>query len=229
MPQAATIGRGNGHGDTDMFSAAPARGALQAVAGHLREKLYRLRLELAASAASERQPRPARRAGWHDDLTALPSRAHFRLRLSHTLPPLLKAGRPLGLLCLGLNGSSQVAATFGQAAGDELLRIVAARLRHALRASDVIGRIGRLEFACMLPDLADRQGGGQVARRLLDALAAPIRIGSIELGTAASIGLAMFPGDGRAADALLDSADAALFRARREHNDLAFFGQATGR
>lgn len=227
MPQAATIG--NGDGQTGFLHAAPPRAGQQTVAGQLREKLYRLRLELAATVAGDRQPQPARRAGWHDDLTALPSRAHFRLRLGHTLPPLLKAGRPLGVLCLGLNGSNHVAATFGQAAGDELLRIVAARLRHALRASDVIGRIGRFEFACMLPDLADRQGGGQAARRLLDTLARPIRIGSIELGTTASIGLAMFPGDGRAADALLDSADAALFRARREHSDLAFFGQATGR
>lgn len=225
MHEAAIIGRANGHDNAAPLPAAPAR---QAVVGQVRDKLSRLRLALAATAASERPARPVRRAGWHDDLTALPSRAHFRLRLSHTLPPLLQAGRPLGVLCLGLNDSSHVAAAFGQAAGDELLRIVAARLRHALRADDVIGRIGRLEFACMLPDLGDRQGGGQVARRLLDALAAPIRIGSIEVATAANIGLAMFPGDGRAADALLDNADAALFRARREHCALAFFGQATG-
>ncbi len=225
MQEAAIIERGNGRGDTGSLPAAPARQAGQPVAGQLRDKLYRLRLELAATAGGERQTRLARQAGWHDDLTALPSRAHFRLRLGHAL----QAGRPLGVLCLGLNESSHVTAAFGRAAGDELLRIVAARLRHALRANDVIGRIGRLEFACMLPDLADRHAGGKVARRLLDALAAPVRIGSIELAAAASIGLAMFPGDGHAADALLDSADAALFRARRERSGLAFFGQATGR
>ncbi|MBL8344679.1 MAG: GGDEF domain-containing protein [Rubrivivax sp.] len=174
----------------------------------------------------ERQPR---HVGWQDGLTSLPSRAHFRLRLSHTLSLLMRAGRPMGLLCVGLTESTPATVTFGQAASDELLRIVAARLRHALRASDVIGRVGRVEFACMLPDLANCQDGGKVARRLLDTLAAQVRIGSIELTASANLGLAMFPCDGRGADALLDSADAAMFRARRERSEVAFFGQATSR
>lgn len=222
MREATTIERRDGHGGGGSPLAEPAG---RAAAGQLRDKLYRLRLELAETAAGERH---SRQVGWQDGLTALPSRAHFRLRLSHTLAQLLRAGRPLGLLCLGLK-ESNVTAAFGQAAGDELLRIVAARLRHALRGNDVIGRTGRVEFACMLPDLADRRAGGAVAHRLLDALVAPIRIGSIELSAAANLGMAMFPCDGRGADVLLDSADAALFRARREQSDVAFYGQATGR
>ncbi len=212
-------------GPTSAAGQANAAGPTGPV-GHLRDKLDRLRLELAGPAHGG--TRQARQVGWHDRLTALPSRAHFRLRLSHTLALLLRADRPLGLICVALNESRQSAAPFGQAADDEMLRIVAARLRHALRANDVIGRVGRVEFACMLPDLADRQGGGQVARRLLGALAAPIRIGSIEFVASANVGMAMFPCDGRNADVLLDSAGAALFRARREHRDVAFYGQATG-
>lgn len=226
MLEAATTERRNGHDAMASTGSSLAEPAGRAAAGQLREKLYRLRQELADSAAGERK---ARQAGWHDGLTALPSRAHLRLRLNHTLAVLLRAGRPLGLLCVGLNEPRHTSAAFGQAADDELLRIVAARLRHALRANDVIGRIGRVEFACLLPDLPDRHEGGKVARRLLGALGAPVRIGSIELGAASSVGMAMFPADGRAADLLLDSADAALFRARREHSDVAFFGQATGR
>ncbi len=229
MREAVMIERRDGHDRSDPSTPQVPAGngaAGQArSAGHLRDKLDHLRLELAETPGGTRQ---ARQVGWHDRLTALPSRAHFRLRLSHTLALLLRAGRPLGLLCVALSESRQAAAPFGQAADDERLRIVAARLRHALRANDVIGRVGRVEFACMLPDLADRQGGGQVARRLLGALAAPIRIGSIEFAASANLGVAMFPCDGRNADTLLDSADAALFRARREHSDVAFYGQATG-
>jgi diguanylate cyclase len=226
MREAAPIEHRDDHGGGGGSLVGSAGQAGQAAAGQLRDKLHRLRLELAGTAVGERQ---ARHVGWQDGLTALPSRAHFRLRLSHTLALLLRAGRPMGLLCVGLDRSTPTTAAFGQSASDELLRIVAARLRHALRASDVIGRVGRVEFACMLPDLASRQAGGKVARRLLDILAAPVRIGSIELTASANLGMAMFPCDGRGADALLDSADAAMFRARRERSEVAFFGQATGR
>jgi diguanylate cyclase (GGDEF)-like protein len=196
------------------------------LAGQLREKLYRLRLELASPRAAGQQPHYV---ALHDGLTALPNRAHFRQRLGQALALSPQSGRPLGLICMGLNGAKLVTETHGQAVVDESLRIAAARLRHALRANDAVGRIGEVEFACMLLGLSDRRRLGLVARRLLGALGAPMRIGSIELSLSPNAGIVIFPGDGHGPDELLANAFAAMYRAKRQSCDHAFYGQPIGR
>lgn len=210
----------------DPFDRQVARRELRAdVAGQLRDKLNRLRLTLVSNQASDQQPH---HAALHDPLTTLPNRAHFRLRLGQSQALLLRAGRSLGLLYLGMNGCKQVTTTHSQVVADECVRIVAARLRHALRIDDVIGRVGGAEFACMWPDVSDPKLLATMAGRLLAAVAAPIRIGSIELSMSASAGIAMFPRDGQGTEELIGDAAAAMFRARREHGELAFYGQPIG-
>jgi diguanylate cyclase (GGDEF)-like protein len=194
-------------------------------ASHLRDALNRLRLELAGAQAGERR---ARHESLHDGLTALPNRVHFRQRLEQALALLQRASRPLGLLYLDLDGFKPVNDAYGHGAGDELLRIVAARLRHALRANDLVGRIGGDEFACLLPDVTDRPQLGLIARKLLDAVAAPVKIGSVQVSVPASIGIALCPTDGVSADDLLSNADAAMYRAKRQRLGFAFFGQPGG-
>ena len=159
----------------------------------------------------------------------MPNRVHFRQRLDQALALRQRASRPLGLLYLDLDGFKPVNDAYGHGAGDELLRIVAARLRHALRANDLVGRIGGDEFACLLCDVTDRPQLGQIARKLLDAVAAPLKIGQVQVSVAASIGIALYPGDGVSADDLLRNADAAMFRAKRQRVGYAFFGQPAGR
>jgi diguanylate cyclase (GGDEF)-like protein len=195
-------------------------------ARHLHDVLNRLRLELAGAKVGELH---ARYQSLHDELTGLPNRVHFRRRLDQALALLHRASRPLGLLYLDLDGFKPVNDAYGHGAGDELLRIVAARLRHALRANDLVGRIGGDEFACLLPDVTGRPHLGRIARKLLDGVAAPVKIGRVRVSVPPSIGIALCPDDGVSADDLLCNADAAMYRAKRQRLGVAFFGHPGGR
>jgi diguanylate cyclase (GGDEF)-like protein len=187
----------------------------------LRDTLNRLRLELTGT-----QARGTRlgHAALHDGLTNLPNRLHFRKRLHQVMELPRQGNRALGLICMNLDGFRHVTETYGAEVGDELLRIVAARLRHTVRAQDLVGRIGGDEFGCLVADVPDRTQVGQIARKMLAALAAPLKIGQALLAISASCGIAVFPGDGATADDLLRNADAAMHRAKKQHSGVAFFG-----
>ena len=190
----------------------------------LRVELAGLRCELAGTQAGERQ---ARHEALHDGLTSLPNRMHFRQRLEQALAPPPPRDRLLGLLYVDLDGLKPVNDAHGHRAGDELLRIVAARLCRGVRDHDLVGRIGGDEFACLLPDVSGRGQLATLAGRLRDAIAAPLTIGDMAMSVPASIGIAMYPGDGLSADELLHNADAAMYRAKRQQLGYAFSDLST--
>lgn len=167
----------------------------------------------AALAVSRRQERQARHRALHDSLTALPNRSYFRSRLDEALR---MAGRDgaLAVLVLDLDGFKPVNDTHGHAIGDELLKIVAARLAHAVRGSDWVARLGGDEFACVMTGVPGRERLQGLATALYDAISAPIALGGLWLHVRPSIGIAMH--DGKAdSDTLIGRADAAMFTAKR--------------
>jgi diguanylate cyclase (GGDEF)-like protein len=127
------------------------------------------------------------------------------------------------VLYLDLDGFKQVNDRQGHNAGDLVLRIVAARLRGAVRAGDLVARLGGDEFACMLPSAMSRDQLGHMARKLLDAIGEPVQVASARFAVRPSIGVAVYPGDGASADDLLAHADAAMYRAKRMRNGYVFF------
>jgi diguanylate cyclase len=167
--------------------------------------------------------RRARHQALHDDLTSLPNRTHFLGRLHESLAPDAATRPPLAVFYLDLDAFKAVNDTHGHAAGDEMLRIVAARLARALRSEDLVGRLGGDEFACLIADMPGPAALEQLARKLYDTVAAPLTIGSLRLAVRPSIGIAMCPGDADTAAALLDCADAAMYRAKRQQLGHAFF------
>jgi diguanylate cyclase len=181
--------------------------------------------ELAGTQAGERR---ARHLALHDSLTLLPNRSHFRGRLDAALglgdPP----RHPLAVLYLDLDGFKPINDRHGHDTGDDLLRVVAARLARAVRAGDMVSRLGGDEFACLLADLPGRQQLCQLACKLFDAVSAPVRIGKLELTVRPSIGIAVCPTDGATTDALLKSADAAMYAAKRDRTGYAFFTHGSG-
>ncbi len=180
------------------------------------------RIELADTQAEEEQ---ARHLALHDGLTALPNRRHFRQRLDHDLAVPLPAGAipVLAVLYLDLDGLKAINDKHGHAAGDELLRIVAARLARSIRARDMVCRLGGDEFACLLSNEISREQLSHLACKLFDAVSAPLKIGALELTVRPSIGVALCPGDGVTTDDLLRRADAAMYRAKRLQMGYAFF------
>ena len=166
-----------------------------------------------------------RRMAHHDSLTGLPNRLLFNDRLDQATSLAKRDARQFALLYLDLDRFKAVNDTLGHAVGDVLLQAVAARIRGELRESDTFARIGGDEFAVILPDIARREEAQTVARKIIAALALPFPLGSqghsAEIGT--SIGIALYPADGRDADALVTSADAAMYGAKHAESGFRFF------
>src|SRR4051794_29857443 len=156
------------------------------------------------------------RLAHHDTLTGLPNRVLLQDRLGQALARVRREGDGVAVMLVDLDDFKGVNDTLGHVAGDRLLRLVAGRLGGAVRASDTLARLGGDEFAIAQPGLRAPESAAVLARKLLAALAAPFVLGGHELHVAASIGVALFPGDGRDADGLLKAADLALYRAKQE-------------
>jgi diguanylate cyclase (GGDEF)-like protein len=131
------------------------------------------------------------------------------------------------VLYLDLDGFKPINDLHGHDAGDELLRIVAARLARSIRAEDMVCRLGGDEFACLLSDPLNRERLGHLACKLFDAVSAPLQLGPLKLTVRPSIGIAVCPTDGATTDALLKCADAAMYRAKRHQSGYAFFDPQT--
>jgi diguanylate cyclase (GGDEF)-like protein/PAS domain S-box-containing protein len=155
----------------------------------------------------------------HDYLTGLPNRILFNDRLATAITRARRHGESLALLYLDLNNFKQINDTLGHAAGDAFLQQVAQRLRACLRESDTIARLGGDEFAVVLEAMS-APGEAQELRRILHrALDRPIEFNDQTLMAAASIGFAIFPDDGSTADALMRSADQAMYREKRTRSE----------
>ncbi|HUP28546.1 MAG TPA: diguanylate cyclase [Usitatibacter sp.] len=151
----------------------------------------------------------------YDATTGLPNRALLADRLAQEVSRAHRSERAFALVSFDLDGFKAVNDTWGHAAGDAALKLVAARARDAVRASDTVGRQGGDEFLAILPETA-LDGALHVAEKLRAALAEPYPVGNALARMSASIGIALFPGHGSDAAALQRAADAALYEAKRE-------------
>jgi len=152
----------------------------------------------------------------HDALTGLPNRALLHDRLGRVLAMSERSGELAGLLFLDLDNFKAVNDTLGHAAGDRLLQGVASRLMGCLRAQDTVARMGGDEFVVLLPGLHAAGDAAGVAQKIAAALAAPMLIDEHALSVTASVGIGLFPSDGRDADALMKKADSAMYRSKAD-------------
>jgi diguanylate cyclase len=150
-----------------------------------------------------------------DELTGLANRRAFQERLADVLHE-RPADVPAALLILDLDDFKAVNDTLGHHHGDDLLRLVAARLADGLRGEDQLARIGGDEFAIVL-DGSDRSAATRVAERLGASLRRPFTVASRELEVSASIGIAVHPHDGHEPGELLQRADLAMYDAKSRH------------
>ncbi len=152
----------------------------------------------------------------YDVLTELPNRLLFNDRLTHSMERAQRAGGKVGLLFMDIDHFKNVNDTLGHQCGDSLLQIVAERLRGAVREEDTVARLGGDEFTVVLEGLADVQDAGTVAAKILTAISQPINLHGHELFVRASIGISIFPEDGRDVQVLVRNADAAMYRAKEQ-------------
>jgi diguanylate cyclase (GGDEF)-like protein len=163
----------------------------------------------------------------HDPLTGLANRVLFTDRLERAIAHARRNDRPVGVLFIDLDRFKEVNDTFGHVAGDQLLRMVAARLLPCRRDEDTLARLSGDEFAVLLPHLAAPGDVMVVVQRVIEALAAPVTIAGERMLITASIGVAVHPNDGDSADAVLASADAAMYLAKESPgNSFEIFSSA---
>jgi diguanylate cyclase (GGDEF)-like protein len=194
-------------------------------ADRLQEALARMRglTDQAATALQKaRLVEAVRHQSLHDALTSLPNRVLFADRLEQALRTSARTGGAAVLFC-DLDRFKQVNDVLGHAAGDELLRQVAARLRGALRPGDTVGRLSGDEFAVLLPGVTDEAAADEVARRVVGCFDEPFRIEGRQLRVTTSVGVAVHVGPDGRGDWLLRAADTAMYTAkRRGRNQIAY-------
>ena len=162
----------------------------------------------------------------HDLLTGLPNRALLLDRLEFILATARRRGTQAAILFIDLDNFKTVNDSLGHAAGDSLLKIIAARIPAALRSVDVVSRHGGDEFLVVLPELEDEQGPIPVAEKLLAAISEPMELEGQSISVSPSIGIAVFPRDGETADTLIKNADAAMYLAKeRGRSNYQFFNE----
>jgi diguanylate cyclase (GGDEF)-like protein len=167
-----------------------------------------------ASARSE-NARLAHKAN-HDSLTGLPNRAFFEERLNHALSHADQAGTSVGVLFMDSDGFKQINDTLGHAAGDAVLVNIAARVREVLREDDLVVRLGGDEFAVLVMPVYDTSDVRRIADLIAENVRRPMLLpGGERITTSLSIGIAIYPEHAIDAAALLQSADAAMYRAKR--------------
>lgn len=150
-----------------------------------------------------------------DSITALPNRALLSDRLAQEAARERRSGGAFAVLLFDLDGFKDVNDTWGHAAGDRVLAMVAERARACVRASDTVGRLGGDEFMAILPGTS-LAGAAAVAEKLRASLSEPYALERESARVGVSVGVALFPEHGDEADGLLSAADAALYQAKRE-------------
>ena len=160
----------------------------------------------------------------HDPLTGLANRMALEIKLDQAIADALRNGRKVALLFIDLDRFKMVNDSLGHAIGDLMLMEIAGRLTERLRGSDIVARLGGDEFVVVLPELPDVQHAALVAQTLLEDLARPIKTPVAELHTSGSVGIAIYPDDGHSVEALMQSADTAMYEAKSAgRNAFRFF------
>jgi len=162
-----------------------------------------------------------------DDVTRCHNRASTLAALETMLSETETSGRP-AVIFVDLDRFKEVNDTFGHAAGDELLGVVARRLLRAVRAEDIVGRIGGDEFLVIRPGITDAQQAMKTANRLAGTFGHPVRLKSGAVSCRASIGVAWSSDPALDAEGLVAMADAAMYEAKRDGGDGCIMYQRVG-
>ncbi|MFF7059552.1 EAL domain-containing protein [Achromobacter spanius] len=170
-----------------------------------------------------------RQLAFYDELTGLPNRNLLLAQAEQAIARAEPERKRVAVLFLDLDRFKQVNDTLGHPVGDALLRDVAQRLRRLARASDIVGRLSGDEFVMLMPDFEHGRLTA-AAEHVLVALAQPFTVGGITLNPSVSIGISVFPENGRDMDTLLRHADMAMYQAKTAgRNRISFFSAEMNR
>ncbi len=167
------------------------------------------------------------RLAQHDCLTGLPNRLLLNDRLGRAIALATRHRRPLAVLFLDLDRFKDVNDTAGHAIGDRVLQSMAKRMLASVRSSDTVSRYGGDEFVILLPEIDHSGSVMPIAKKILSAVEAPHNLAPHVFHITASIGISFFPHDGQDGESLIQSADAAMYRAKQDGgNSVQLFAES---
>src|SRR4051812_30920677 len=152
----------------------------------------------------------------HDVLTDLPNRSLFDTRIRQALQMAERKNSEVALFYLDLDRFKAVNDIFGHAEGDRILRKVASILRRVADESDTVARLGGDEFAIIQPAGQQPAAAQKLAADILDEFAAEMDAARYPTAVGVSLGIALYPADGAAAEELCNNADTALYRVKHD-------------
>lgn len=161
----------------------------------------------------------------HDSLTDLPNRILFHDRLQQAIGAAQRHQHKLAVMIIDLDNFKEINDTLGHFNGDILLKQVGTRLHGTIRNLDSVARLGGDEFAILLPKIAGGPDATMVAKKLRQALTPSFQISGLNLDVHASIGIAVFPGDGNDRDTLMQRAEVAMYAAKKETSEYLFYSR----
>jgi diguanylate cyclase (GGDEF)-like protein/PAS domain S-box-containing protein len=163
----------------------------------------------------------------HDGLTGLPNRVWFSELLQLAIHAAQRHDRQFAVLFIDLDGFKSINDTLGHEVGDELLKVIAQRLKQCLRSADVVARLGGDEFVVLLQDLHGSEDAAAVARKILAAVGEPVEVQDLHCRVTASIGICLFPDDAQDERTLMKNADIAMYLAKEQgKNNFQFHSKA---
>ncbi|MFQ5603100.1 MAG: putative bifunctional diguanylate cyclase/phosphodiesterase [bacterium] len=160
---------------------------------------------------------------YHDALTRLPNRHLFYDRLNQAIMRANRYEHKVAVLFLDLDRFKNINDSLGHNVGDQLLKSVASRLQFCIRESDSVARLGGDEFTIVLDQITQMQDAAKVSQKIIKELEKPFHVEGNELNVTASIGISLYPTDGKDIDTLVRNSDIAMYRAKREGNNLYQF------
>ena len=176
--------------------------------------------------AVKKQEESARHAAFHDPLTALPNRVLFNDRLEHGLAQAKRHEWTLAVMFIDLDNFKSINDTHGHVVGDAVLQMIALRLKNMTRDDDTVCRHGGDEFLYLLLELKHESDAAMVAEKIILGVSEPCEVNAnesaLKLIVKPSIGIAIFPTAGDTVDALIQSADRAMYIAKRNKTGYAF-------
>lgn len=161
----------------------------------------------------------------HDPLTNLANRTRFYACANKAIEYAVDEDIKAGVIYIDLDHFKPINDNYGHHEGDEVLIMVAKRIKAVVRSSDTVGRLGGDEFGVILHGIKDRATVARISENILRALCEPMQINNYKLEVGCSIGVAVYPDDDTQLDGLLLSADAAMYQAKTVRNQIQFASQ----
>jgi len=164
---------------------------------------------------------------YFDPLTRLPNRRRLKDEMGRLISRMQGTGSGFALVLIDLDRFKQINDTLGHEAGDQLLQEAAARFKACVYDSDTVARLGGDEFVVLLPDANDRERAARVSRGILASIGRPFALAGHDFRVTASIGISIYPFDGRDEQTLMKHADIAMYQAKEEgKNNFQFYSDA---